>query len=37
MIYLREVLTETLGVEAAAIPTNSFVTWNNLYQAGKST
>ena len=37
MIYLREVLTETLGVESAAIPTNSFVTWNNLYQAGKST
>ena len=36
-IYLREVLAETLGVEALAIPIKSFIDSNNLYQVAKST
>ena len=36
-IYLREVLAETFGMEAAAFPINSLVDSNNLYQAAKST
>ena len=36
-IYLREVLAETLGVEATAIPIKHFIDSNNLYQAAKST
>ena len=34
---LREVLAETLGLEASAIPIKSFVDSNNLYQAAKLT
>ena len=36
-IYLREVLAETLGVEATALPIKSFIDSNNLYQAAKLT